>query len=121
MRMNEADESSTLGSGTSIHGRITGNSHLTVDGTIDGTIAILGDLIISPGAQIKGSVEAVGVSVEGNLEGEVVATGCVHATAGSTLRGNVKSEAFSMEEGANVAATIAAEFDLPEELREGRR
>jgi len=121
MRKHEADVASTLGSGISIQGRITGDSDLTVEGSVEGEIAIQGDLMIVAGAQVSGSVQAGVVTVEGSLEGDVVASGPVHAAAGSTLRGNVKGEAFSMDEGAMVAATVSSDFELPEELREGRR
>jgi len=121
MRKLEADATSTLGSGTSIQGRITGDSNLTIEGTVQGDIAIQGELIVSAGAHVHGSVEASAVAVEGTIDGDIVAAGSVHAGAGATLRANVKGEAFSMDEGAVVVATVSADFDLPEELCGGRR
>jgi len=117
----EADGTSTLGSGVSIQGRITGPSSLTVEGAVKGEIDIEGDLVIVQGAQVHGSVTAAFVSVGGTLDGDVVATGPVHAAAGATLRGTVKGESFSMEDGALVAATVTADFDLPEELHGSKR
>jgi len=109
-------EASTLGRGVGIKGRVTGDGDLSVEGRIEGELAIGGALHGASGATIQARVEAASLLVEGVLEGDVSSSGPVRAVAGSRLSGTSAAESFAMEEGADVSAEILADFDLPAEL-----
>ncbi|PIE06342.1 MAG: hypothetical protein CSA75_00065 [Sorangium cellulosum] len=113
--------SSTVGSGICIKGRIIGDGDLSIEGTVEGEIAIQGDLTIAPDATVNGAIEAASVTIEGTYEGDIVSAGIVRAGAGAVVRGTVSGDSFSVDEGAVVSADISADFELPEELRGGRR
>ena len=115
------ETTSTLSSGLTIQGRVTGDGNLAIEGTVDGEVAVQGGLFVAAGARVHGSVAADAVTVEGELDGDIVASGPVHAMAGAKLKGNISGEGFSMEDGAEVAATISADFDMPKELQEARQ
>ena len=117
----EAMVASTLGSGLAIQGRVSGDGNLAIEGSVEGDVAVGGGLYVAPGGRVHGSVAAAAVTVGGDLDGDIVAAGPVHALAGSKLRGNVKGEGFSMDEGAEVAVTVTANFDMPAELRGARQ
>ncbi|MCU0692033.1 MAG: polymer-forming cytoskeletal protein [Polyangiaceae bacterium] len=112
------DQDSTLGRGISIRGQITGEGNLAVEGSVEGEIAISGDLHVADGAEVRAKVEAASAVIDGAVEGDIACAGPVRASAHAVVRGTVRAEAFTMEEGARVSATIEAEFDLPAELAE---
>ncbi len=106
-----------VGSGARIRGKIHGEGDLVVEGTVEGAVAIRGDLTIAAGASVTSeAVEAQAVTIGGTLEGDVAATGQVRLSAGSHVRGNLRGSAVSIEDGARFSGRLDCEFDLPPEL-----
>ena len=108
-----------IGSSTRVRGRIHGDGDLAVDGTVEGDIAVRGDLTIGDGAKLSSNVEANAVTVRGELEGDVHARGAfaeLAVEAVARVRGDVTGESVALEEGAEFAGRLDAEFDLPPEL-----
>ena len=110
-----------IGSGTRIHGRVTGEGNLTIAGTVEGEINLRGNLSIEGDGTATSDVVAHDVTVAGNLEGNVEASGAVRLTAGSRTRGTVRGATISLEEGARFTGHIECDFDLPAELGDGAR
>jgi cytoskeletal protein CcmA (bactofilin family) len=108
-----------IGRATRVRGRVSGDGDLVVDGTIEGDIAIRGDLTIGEGARAASGIEANAVTIRGEVEGDVQARGVVRIESGARVRGDVRGESFSLEEGAEFAGRLDAEFDLPAELGGG--
>jgi cytoskeletal protein CcmA (bactofilin family) len=90
---------------------------LLVLGHIEGDVSLGGDLHVGESARLVASVEADSVDVAGSIEGDVMAKGTVNVRRGATLRGNVHGASIAIEEGAEFAGRLHAEFDLPAELR----
>ena len=105
-----------IGSSTRVRGRIHGDGDLAVDGTVEGDIAIRGDLTIGDAAKLSSNVEANAVTVRGELEGDVRARGMVRIDASARVRGDVTGDSVALEEGAEFAGRLDAEFDMPPEL-----
>jgi cytoskeletal protein CcmA (bactofilin family) len=105
-----------IGRSTRIRGRISGDGDLVVDGTVEGDVSVRGDLTVGDGATLTSTVEANGVTVRGEVEGDIRARGAVRLEAGARVRGDVFGESFSLEEGAEFAGRVEAEFELPPEL-----
>jgi len=115
------NEPSTLGRGVSIQGRISGGGDLTIEGTVEGEIAIEGDFRIADEAEVRARVDASSAAIEGLFEGELNAGGVVHAGARSSVSGTIRAGGFSVEPGAKIAVQIDNDFDLPPELGKGSR
>jgi cytoskeletal protein CcmA (bactofilin family) len=109
-------ERAVIGASTRVRGRITGDGDLTVDGTVEGDVAIRGELVIGEGASLTSNVDAQSVTVSGALEGDVTARGPVRIGAGAKVRGNMHGEHVAIEEGAQFAGRLDCEFELPPEL-----
>ena len=106
-----------IGSGARIRGRIHGEGDLTVEGHVEGNLAIRGDLTIADGGSVTSEVvEAQSVAISGSLEGDVAASGPVRLASGARVRGNLRGSAVSIEEGARFSGRLDCEFDLPPEL-----
>ena len=117
-----------IGAGAKVHGRIAGDGDLTVEGRVDGDIALRGELTVAEGGVVAAeSIQAETITVAGRLEGEM-RSGAVRALAGASVRGDVRGGTLALDEGADFAGRIENEFDLPPELeaasgagRQGRR
>jgi cytoskeletal protein CcmA (bactofilin family) len=108
---------SRIGPGVRIRGRVHGEGSLLVEGTVEGELAIRGDLTIADGATVTcEAVEARGVTISGNLEGDVSASGAVRIASGARVRGNMRGVAVSIEDGARYTGRLDCEFELPPEL-----
>ncbi|HEY4117087.1 MAG TPA: polymer-forming cytoskeletal protein [Byssovorax sp.] len=111
----DADES-VLARGTRVRGHVRGAGHLSVRGSVEGDVAIDGDLTIEDGGGVTGDVNAASVTIRGALTGDVAARGAVAILAGANVTGNMGGAEVSLEEGAAFTGRIEAEFDLPPEL-----
>lgn len=118
----DGDES-VLGRTARVRGRVGGEGSLRVEGTIEGNVAVGGDLAVEEGASITGDVEARGVTISGALTGDVAARGAVAIRSTAKVAGNMGGSEVSLEEGAAFTGRIEAEFELPPELvtRQGGR
>jgi cytoskeletal protein CcmA (bactofilin family) len=108
-----------IGRTTRVRGRVSGDGDLLVEGTIEGDISVRGDLTVEGGARAASNVEAKAVVVRGELEGDVRAQGVVHIASGAKVRGDVHGEAVAIDEGAEFAGRLDADFELPPELTGG--
>lgn len=65
---------STIGANTHIKGNIQGDGGLRVDGIVEGTIELTGNLVVTESAKIRAEIKANNISVAGALQGDVTAT-----------------------------------------------
>ena len=110
---------SVLGRGTRVRGRIQGDGDLRVEGTVEGDIAISGELLIDEGAEIQGNVDAAVVTISGAITGDVASRGGIVVRASAKVSGNMGSPEVTLEEGADFSGRIEADFELPAELLDG--
>jgi cytoskeletal protein CcmA (bactofilin family) len=106
-----------IGNGARVRGRIHGEGDLVIEGTVEGDVAVRGELTIAEGGSVSSeAVEAQTVTIAGALEGDVSATGPVRLAAGSRVRGNLRGSTVSIDDGARFSGRLDCEFDLPPEL-----
>jgi cytoskeletal protein CcmA (bactofilin family) len=112
-----------IGEGARVRGRIGGDGDLTIEGSVEGDIAITGNLVLASGASARSDIEAQEVSISGDFEGSVRASGPVRIASGAKVRGDVRGSSVAIDEGAEYAGKLECEFDLPPELEapRGRR
>jgi len=97
-RGDSSTEDTVIGKATRVRGRLSGDGHLVVDGSVEG------------------DVEASAVTVRGELQGDVRARGVVHLEAGAVVRGDLHGESVAIDEGASFDGHLDADFELPAEL-----
>jgi cytoskeletal protein CcmA (bactofilin family) len=91
---------SFVGREVSIHGNVTGQGDLHIDGAVDGDINC-GVLIIGASGRVKGNVTAKRATIAGMIDGTVTAeTLIVEKTA--TVTGDLSYNSVSIETGAQV-------------------
>jgi len=105
-----------IGRTTRVRGRVSGDGDLLIEGSVEGDIAVRGDLTIAEGGRATSSIEADAVTLRGELDGDVRARGLVRIEAGARVRGDVQGESVALEEGAEFVGNLDAAFELPAEL-----
>ncbi len=65
---------STIGSNTHIEGDIQGDGGLRVDGIVQGSIELTGNLVVTESAKIRAEIKASNISVAGAVQGNITAT-----------------------------------------------
>ena len=111
-----------LAAGVRVRGRVSGEGDVTVEGFLEGTVHVSGELFVAEGATVRSNeaLQAGSATIGGPVEGGVTAAGSVHLTASSRVSGDLSGAAVTIEEGAEFAGRIDAAFDLPAELVGGR-
>jgi cytoskeletal protein CcmA (bactofilin family) len=89
-----------IGAKTQIKGEITGSENLVVEGLVEGTIRITGDLRVAPGGVVKATVSAQSVLVAGELVGDCHASQRTEIQASGRLTGNIRAPRVVIVEGA---------------------
>ena len=113
-------EAAILGEGVRIRGRISGEGDLSILGSVEGDVVVRGDLTIGENAKIESErLEAQAVNIMGEVEADVNATGPVRLRPTARVRGDLKASEVSIEEGAQFAGRIEADFELPAVLGGG--
>jgi len=65
---------STIGPNTHVKGTIQGDGGLRVEGIVEGTIELTGNLVVTESAKIRANIKANNISVAGAVQGDVTAT-----------------------------------------------
>lgn len=111
---------SHIGTESRIRANVAGDGDLTVSGTIDGDVAVRGDINVDKSGGISGNVEAVQVNVEGMIRGTLKAQ---RAQLGphARLTGALAAPAVSIHPSARVDARFDMPLALPREVGGNRR
>ena len=78
--------------------KLKGNAR--IDGQIEGTIDLSGDLIIGPSAVIKATVQANIVSISGKVQGDITARESLELCSSARLYGDICTQQLKVDQGA---------------------
>lgn len=93
------DIETVIGKNTKIKGEVGGTGNLRVDGEIEGSLALTGNVIIGETGLVLGDVKAESLDVSGTVKGNVTAQGALTIHSTGQLIGDVKVNAFQIEDG----------------------
>ncbi|MFB6264962.1 MAG: polymer-forming cytoskeletal protein [Bradymonadaceae bacterium] len=108
-----ASEDCTIGAGVAVDGRITGDADVTVEGQVEGTVELDGELIVAPDGEVFADVEVESATVEGRLDGDLLARDTVQLREGANVTGTIRTPRLDVEEGARVEGNIDMDVELP--------
>lgn len=104
-----------IGPSSYVNGRIEGDGNLIVEGRVDGSIQIRGDLHIEASASVKSSVSARNILVFGLLVGDAVAAERIELAPSGRMIGDVRTPRFTVHEGAAFKGRVdMVDFPGPE-------
>ena len=97
---------SLLSPGSSIVGDIETNGALLVNGSIRGDGRVDGELVIAPGGQWQGDVQARNAAIAGSLTGNLHIEDKLEIGATAVIRGSVTARRLAIANGAIVDGEI---------------
>jgi cytoskeletal protein CcmA (bactofilin family) len=121
VKKNEPDRAlggnvANIGKSISIHGDLTGDEDLLLEGTVEGKVKLPNnELTIGADGRIPADVSAKSVIVIGHVKGDVVATERVEIRATGVVQGNIRSPRLVVEEGAILHGSITMSAAKPEQ------
>jgi len=106
---------STIGRGWVIKGEITGTEPLFIDGCVEGTINMPGELVtLGPNGRVSATISASDVVVRGTVNGEVVASNRLEIRSGADVTGTLAASRLSIEEGAHIHGGVTTALEESE-------
>jgi len=98
---------STIASGLTIQGDISGDSDLYIDGQARGKIRLLRSRVsIGPNGKVQADIEARDIVVEGTLQGNLKASESVRLGPASRVQGSLVTPRVAIEDGARVRGKV---------------
>lgn len=100
----------TIGSTIHIKGDVSGDENLTIDGTVEGTIAVRQhSLQVGKNGRLQADVHAKVIRIEGHVDGNLHAEEQVVIRASGVVRGNIVSPRLTMEDGCSFKGSVDME------------
>lgn len=93
-------EITQIGHSVTIKGDISGKSDVRVAGTINGSVAIEGELIIEKQGFIEGEIKTTSAVVAGSVKGNIDCSEKLILENSSQFVGNIKTKLLIIQEGA---------------------
>lgn len=95
--------------GTTVAGDVVSEGVVKVEGTVEGTVRAGHQLLIAPGAMIRGDVFATEVVAGGEIHGTIHAGERVEIQAGALVEGDIRSPRLQIADGGRVNGQISME------------
>lgn len=95
-----------------IKGSIVSRGSARLDGKIEGTITIAGDLAIGQSAVLNANVEAQTVSIAGEVHGNVKAKDLLELSSTARLYGDINTRQLKIDQGARFVGTSSYEEEV---------
>jgi cytoskeletal protein CcmA (bactofilin family) len=90
-----------LASDCEINGSFTAKGDVRIDGKVEGTISVAGNLVISQTAHLKADIEAQTVCIAGEVHGNVKAKELLELSPTARLYGDINCQNLKIEQGAH--------------------
>ena len=107
---------SHISQGVIVRGEVSGTEDLYVDGEVDGTIHLSGNLCtIGPNGTVKANVQAFNIVVLGRVEGNLHASERIELRKSAVVVGDIAGGRIVIEEGAFLKGSVDIRKDAPQE------
>jgi cytoskeletal protein CcmA (bactofilin family) len=87
-----------IGANTSMKGEIRSSGGVRIEGDFEGTIDIVGNLLIGESAKVAADISAHNIQVQGTVQGDVTARRLEILDTGK-LWGNIEVDSFVLDDG----------------------
>ena len=95
-----ARKSGMIGPSITIHGDVTGEEDLVVDGVIEGTVNLKeNNLVVSENGKVTANVNARIIRVDGEVKGELRGTEQVSISPTGKVSGDIRAPRVVLEDG----------------------
>lgn len=88
-----------IGANTSITGALKCDGNVRIDGSFEGEIEVLGDLIVGATGRVIASIKATNIHIAGAVKGELIATEQLQISQTGKVWGDITATALQIEPG----------------------
>jgi len=107
---------SRVGPGLKIHGVISGESDLIVEGETNGKIYLSNARItVAKSGRVQADIEGLEINIEGTVQGNLKASDRIRLGAASNVQGSLITPRFAIEDGARLRGKV--EMSRPGEMK----
>jgi cytoskeletal protein CcmA (bactofilin family) len=111
-----------IGSEASIVGKISGEGHYIVCGSVEGDCDIEGPVTLAEGGHWTGTLRATDVIIAGSVDGDVFASDRVEIASTAQVTGSISGHSIAVAEGAVIEGDIkVASGEQPHKFTEKRK
>ena len=93
-------------SSTKIVGEIVSKADFRIDGVVEGNITTTGKVVVGASGKISGKLNCSNADVSGSISGHIQISEILSLMSESYIQGDITTAKLSVEEGAQVDATI---------------
>jgi cytoskeletal protein CcmA (bactofilin family) len=104
---------SVIGPGRESVGRVEVRDDLRIEGRIEGTVSVRGEVVVSDRGSVEGEIEADDIVIEGRMDGQLKARGSARFRSGCRMHGDVRSPVVELEEGGALDGRIEMSGEGP--------
>ncbi len=108
-RRGDSNSLTIIASGATIVGDVASDGVVKIEGTVQGSVRAGTQLLVAPGALIRGDVSAAEVVAGGEIQGGVNADQRVEIQAGATIHGDIRTPRIHIADGGRVNGQITME------------
>ncbi len=105
-----------IGANTNIVGTLKSDGNIRIDGTVEGDIEILGNLIIGETGRVIATIKAQNVHVSGAVKGEITAVEQLEISPTGKIWGDITTAALHIEPGGLFRGQSAMSTNIDEPL-----
>ena len=91
---------SRISPGTHIHGDISSDGDIRIDGTFEGHICSKGKVVVGEKALIRGDVVCGNADLWGRMKGDFIVKDTLSLKESSAIRGNLRTKRLQVDQGA---------------------
>ena len=93
-------------SSTKIVGEIISKADFRIDGSVEGNITTTGKVVVGESGKITGKLSCSNADISGSISGQILISETLSLMSESYIQGDITTAKLSVEEGAQVDATI---------------
>ena len=93
-------------SSTKIVGDIISKADFRIDGNVEGNITTTGKVVVGQSGKITGKLSCSNADISGSISGHILISETLSLMSESYIQGDITTAKLSVEEGAQVDATI---------------
>jgi cytoskeletal protein CcmA (bactofilin family) len=98
---------SRIGPGLKIHGVISGESDLIVEGETNGKIYLAGARVtVAKSGKVQADIEGLEINIEGSVQGNLKASDRIRLGAASNVQGSLQTPRIAIEDGARLRGKV---------------
>ena len=94
-------------SSTKIVGDIFSEADFRIDGTVEGNITTSGKIVVGKSGKINGKINCSNADISGSISGKIEVNEVLSLMSESLIQGDIVTGKLSVEEGAQVEASIS--------------